>query len=391
METLRQDLRQSARRLARSPGFTAAAVLSLGLGLGGNTTLFSVVNALLLRPLPVARPAEIAAVYTSDFSGERYGNSSYPDYLFLRDRVDAFSGLAAYGLQPLSLAVGSAPEMVVGETVSGSYFEVLGVGVARGRALRPDDDAPGAAPVVVLGHALWQGRFGGDEGVVGRALTLSGRSFTVAGVAPPGFGGLTRGLQSQLWLPASARRLLRQGDGLDNRGDRSLSIVGRLRPGVALSAAQAQLDVAAGQLHQDHPDLWTDAQGRGRRLSLLPEHRFRLDPQVQGPLLGFLGLLAVIAGVVLLIAGVNVANLLLTRHAARRQEVAVRLSLGASRRRVVRLFLTETLLVGGLGGAVGLLLASWATDLLTAFRPPLPVPVQLEVVMDARVLAFAGL
>jgi predicted permease len=390
METLRQDLRLSVRRLGRSPAFTAVAVLSLGLGIGGNTALFSIANALLLRPLPVARPSEIAAVFTSDYSGDRYGNSSYADYLDVRDRAQGFAGLVAYAFQPLSLSAGRAPEMVVGETVSGNYFTVLGVDAVRGRTLRPDDDSAGAAPVVVLSHALWQSRFAGDEGLVGRPLALSGQSFTVAGIAAPGFGGLTRGLQSQLWLPASARRVLRQGQDSANRGDRSVSIVGRLRPGVTGAAAQAQLDVIAAQLQREHPDQWTDARGGGRRLSLLPERRIRLDPQVQGPFFGFMGLLAVIGGVVLLIAGVNVANLLLTRHAARRQEVAVRLSLGASRHRLVRLFLTETLLVGALGGATGLLMASWAMDLLTAFRPPFPVPIQLEVGMDGRVLAFAA-
>jgi putative ABC transport system permease protein len=390
MDALRQDLRHAARRLARSPGFTAVALLSLGLGIGGNTIVFSVVNALFLRPLPVARPAEVAAVFTSDHSGGRYGTSSFPDYLDIRERTDAFAGLTAYAFQPLSLAVGGVPEMVVGEAVSANYFDVLGVEAARGRALRPEDDAPGAPPVVVLGHALWQGRFAGDEGLVGRSLTLSGRSFTVVGVAPPGFGGLTRGLQSALWLPASVDESLRAGQRLASRGARDFQLLGRLKPGVGLEQAQARLDLVAAQLQKEHPDLWTDAAGRGRRLSLLPESRVRLFPQVQGPVLGFVGLLTAIVGVVLVIACVNVANLLLTRHAARRQEVAIRLSLGASRGRLVRHFLTETLVVGALGGACGVLLALWATDLLTAFRPPLPFPVQLDVAVDGRVLGFAA-
>lgn len=381
------DLRLAARRLRGSPGFTAAAVLSLGLGIGASTTVFGLVDALLLRPLPVADPGTVVAVYTSDFSGPAHGATSYPDYLAFRDS-GAFDGLVAYTMAPLGLA-GEGAGRVWSEIVTGDYFTTLGIPVARGRGLTPADDRPGAPAVVVLSHALWQRAFGGDAGVAGRTVTLSGRPFTVVGVAGPGFSGLTRGLAMDLWVPMAARPAL-TGDPrvLENRGERGLMLLGRLREGRP-AVAQARLHALAQSLRAQYPQEWTDVRQEARRISLLPEWQARIQPMLSGPVNAFLALLAAIVLLVLLAACANVATLFLARLVRRRREVAVRLSLGAGRGRLVRQFVCETLLVAILGGALGVALAFGAAEAVAAMRLPLPVTLTLDLRPDLRVLGFA--
>jgi predicted permease len=365
-------------------------VLSLAFGIGANTVIFGLANAVLLRPLPVANPDDVVALYTSDHSGPRYSTSSYPDYLDFRDKTDVFSGLAASGFEALSFAQEGQTARVWAEVVTGNYFPFLGIPVARGRGLVPEDDAPSAAPVAVLSHGTWSRRLGGDESILGRTLTLNGRPVTVAGVAAPSFTGLTRGIGVDLWLPLAVHmKLVGREDRLDNRGSRRLQILGRLRPGVTAEAAQARLDVLARQLREAYPQQWTDVREEGRRITVVPERLARVSPRIRGPVIGFFGLLMLVVGLVLLIACANVANLLLARMAARRREIAIRLSLGALRGRIVRQFVTETALATLLGGALGVLIAVWCADGLTAWRLPLPLPVELEVAVDWRVLLFA--
>lgn len=389
MDGLLQDLRHAARRLASSPGFTAVAAVILGLGIGANTTAFGVLNGLLLRPLPVREPARLAAVFTSGFSEGKYGGSSYPDYVDFRDGADAFAGLMAHAPQPLALSESGQMELVIGETVTGNYFDVLGVPAARGRTFLPEEDrTPGTHPVAVVSHRLWVRRFASDPALVGRSLTLNGQAFTVVGIAPEGFPGMMRGLATDVWIPMMMRPRVRPSEDLTNRGSRSLLVMGRLRDGADIVQARAQLEAIAGRLNAQYPGQWSDVQKHPRRVSVAPESEVRIHPVARGAVLGVTGLLGVVAGLVLLISCANVANLLLARTASRAQEVAIRLSLGASRARLLRQFLSESVLLAGLGGLLGVLMAVWATDLLSAFQPPLPVPVQLDVHLDLRVLAF---
>ncbi|MET0555680.1 MAG: ADOP family duplicated permease [Vicinamibacteria bacterium] len=389
MRGLAMDVRLAARRLGASPGFALAAVLSLALGIGATTTIASLAQAVLLRPLPVAEPERVVAVYTSDYSGPAYGASSYPDYLDLR-ASGVFDGLVAYQMAPLGLAADGVSARVWAEFVTGDYFGTLGISVARGRALSAGDDGPGAAPVAVVSHALWQRLLGGDATVLGREVTLSGRPFTVVGVAPPGFAGLTRGLAMDLWVPMAARPALgADARVLEARGDRGLLLLGRLPAGVPLAAARARLATVAASLRAAHPQEWTDVRKGTRRIGLLPEWQARLQPMLAGPVQVFLALLGAIALVVLLTACANVANLFLARLVRRRREVAVRLSLGAGRGRLVRQFLAETLLVALAGGGLGTLLAYAATGAIASARLPLPLPVALDVHPDPRVLGLA--
>jgi putative ABC transport system permease protein len=386
---LGQDLRLAIRSLRRSPGFTAIALLTLAIGIGANTTLFGVVDALYLTPLPVREPERVAMVYTSDYSGPRYGTSSYPDFGDFRSQPGLFESLAAYTLEAAALSTGEEPARVWCELVSADFFPSLSVAMQLGRPLGPGDDRESAEPAVVISHGLWQRRLAGDSAVLGRRVEISGTPFTIVGVAPPSFTGLSRGLAAEAWVPLAMRgRLVPGSNSLENRGSRFLSLVGRLSRGVGIRDAQARLDVLASQLRAAHPDEWTDLGGKTRRISLVPESQARVPPMASGPVLGFSALLGLVVAVLLLVAGANVAGLMLARASTRRREIAVRLALGANRARVVRLFLAESVLVAVLGGVLGILVAVWATRALRAFSLPLPVPIHLQVAVDARVLAF---
>jgi predicted permease len=390
VESLWRDVIYGARMLRKSPGFSAVVVFTLALGIGGTTTIFSLVDATLLRPLPVAHPAQMVAIFTSDFSGPLYGTSSYPDYADFRENNGVFSGMVAWQFTAFSLATTGTAERVYGELVSGNYFEVLGVRPALGRGFRAEEGSTkGARPVAVISHALWEKRFAGARDVLGSSISLNGVPFTVVGVAPPGFSGLTRGLVADLWVPAAILpRILPGNDDMTNRGSRSFFLMGRLNPGADLAQAQARFRVIARQLHQSYPAQWTDVHSRPRVITLVPESRARVFPQARGTLLGVFALLMTVAGFVVLIACANVAGLLLARGSTRRREIAIRQTMGATRGRLVRQLLIESLLLALAAGAGGLFLAMWGTRLLGSFRPPLPVPFRLDLAIDARVLGF---
>ncbi len=391
MDSLKQDFLYALRQLRRSPGFALVAVLTLALGIGANAAVFSVVDGLFLRPPPqVSHPDRLVWIYTSDFSGPPYSASSYPDFEAFRDQKELLEGAAAFSPRPVNLVEGGHTTRLMSELVSADYFGLLGVRPELGRAFRPEEgEAP--TPVVVIGHGLWQRRFGGDPGIVGKAVHLNGGTFTVVGVAPPEFRGSIRGLRVEVWVPFQAEPLLTGSqDFVGHRSNRGLFVIGRLRPGVTPARAQAGFRVVARRLHQAYPDSWTDAHDRGRRITVVPERLSRVPMMIRGTAVGLAGLLMGVVGLVLLLCCANVANLLLARAAGRGREFAVRRSLGAGRGRLIRQLLTESAILGALGGMVGLLLAAWAVRLFPALLPPLPVPLQFDVSPDWRVLAFTA-
>jgi len=389
MDTLRQDLRFALRQLIRSPGFAVLAVAMLGLGIGATTTIFSVINTVFLRPpAHVREPERLVAVFTSDFSGPRFGTSSYPDFVEFAAGAAGLEGLAATTPRPFSVAMGNQNFRAFGEMVSDEFFGLLGVPLVLGPGFTPG----GSETDAVIGYGLWQRWLGGAADVVGRTIRLSGHTFTIAGVAPEGFNGTMRGVRVETWTPLAAQRVLSPDDDMfANRGDRGLFLVGRLRDGVTPAEAQSQLDVVAARLHRAYDRVWTDRTGGARVVTVLPERDARIFPTIRGPVTQFLALLMGVACLVLVICCANLANLLLARGTARRREVAVRLALGGSRSRLVRQLLTEGLLLASAGAVAGVVLATWATGALASFEPPLPVPVALEFPLDARILLFTVL
>jgi macrolide transport system ATP-binding/permease protein len=395
-DTLRQDIRFGLRLLRTSPVSTLTAMASLALGIGANAAMFTIVNAALLRPLPVTAPDDLAFVYSGDRDSP-WSVTSYPAYVDYRDRNAVFSGLAAYSEIGVSLNAGDAPELVRGAIVTGNYFDVLGVSAARGRVLTPADDRePGGHPVVVIGHGLWMRRLGGRPDVVGQTLTINGRAYTILGVTAPEFRGVNLLEDIQVFVPMMMQAAVRpprasfsgemDPDLLTRRESGWLSLVGRLRPELAADKARAGLTTLASQIEQAYPD-----SRRGLVISLYPVSR--IDPRAYPIFRNVAWLLMAVVGLVLLIATANVASLLLARGVARRREIALRLALGGSRVRLVRQLLTETLLLAIGGAGLGLLTAAWSLQALLQAIPATGVfSFRLDLPIDWRVLAFtAGL
>jgi predicted permease len=374
------DLRYGIRTLARSPGFTLIATVVLALGIGVNATVFSLTNAFFLRPLPVSDPETIVRVYSN-----RVSNTRYPTYVELRDRNSTLSVLAAFQLRSFGLRLGAENEHAFGEIVSGNYFDLVGVNAVAGRLLAPEDDRPGAPPVVVLSHAFWKGRLGGALDAVGRTISLNGQPFTVVGIAPKTFTGILAPLVGAFWVPNATDSVLRPSlDPAARLESQTFHLAGRLKPGVDRGHAQADLDTIARQLRAA-----AGRPGDGQAVSVYGSTM--LHPEISQPITVFTSVLMVVVALVLMIVCVNVANLVLARAAGRDVELAVRQSLGAGRGRLIRQLLTESLILSAIGAAGGLGIAYWTTRLAASAELPVPVPIALDLSLDVRVLAFTTL
>ncbi len=385
LDSLGQDVRLGLRALRMRPGFTAVALVSLALGIGANTAVFTLVNEAFLRPLPVAAPEQLVSLQ-NDTSRSMFPAFSYPNYEDFRDRSDAFSGLIAYRFAPLSVSHDGIAERMWGYLVSGNYFEVLGIEPALGRLLSPEDDVlPGGHPVVVLSHRSWVSRFGGERGILGKDVLVNGRSYTVIGVAAPGFDGTEIVVAPEVFIPIAMQAAIdRRRDWLDDRAAENIYLQGRLRPGVGLERAQASLDSVAIELEREHPRV-----NEGKKVSL--SSAGLMSGRMRSGLLGFTGLLMGVVGFALLLSCTNLANLLLARAAERRREIGMSLALGAGRLRLVRRLITECLVLSLGGGVLGFFVALWLVRLVAAFRPPIDFPLALDLNMDLRVLLFTFL
>jgi putative ABC transport system permease protein len=371
LETLWQDARFGARTLAKNPGFTAVAVVALALGIGANTAIFSVVNTILLRPLPYKDPDRLVMVWEKGAAdGFPINSTSAANFIDWRDQNQVFEGVAVMGRASFNLTGVGEPLRVDGRRVSANLFRLLGVEPQLGRAFLPEEDAPGASRVVILSHGLWQRRFGSDPGVVGKPLAMSGRSYTVVGVTPPQFEFPSR--QDELWVPIAF-----SPQEAANRGNNSYEVLGRMKPGVSLEQARSEMNTIAARLKQQYPDVVKS------NASVVVS----LHEQVVGDIRPALLVLLGAVGFVLLVACANVANLLLARSAVRRKEIALRVALGAGRLRLIRQFLTESVLLAALGGAAGMMLSLWGVNMLKAFIPENISEVG-AIAVDARVLGF---
>jgi predicted permease len=385
VEALLRDLRHAARALRRQPGFATMAIATLALATGPNAAIFSLLDALLLRPLPVHEPERLVALNNTS-PRRTFPIFSHPSYQDLK-AVPAFAGLIAYRVVPVNLSRGEeVGQRTWGTLVSGDYFDVLGVGAFQGRLLGPGDDRErGGHPVVVVSHSSWQRRFGSDPGLVGSTLVANGRPYTVVGIAAPGFSGSETVAAPELWFPLSMQAQVEVGrDTLDDRGAESLFVQGRLAPGVDARTAQAALEAALPALAEAHPESYRDRRVLVSRAGLFGSFG-------AGTVTSFTGSLTFFAGLVLLLACTNLANLLLARGTARAGEVATLLALGASRGQLVRRLLAESLLLSAAGSALGVLLAAWLIGLANRAVPAVSFfPLALELHLDGRVLAFAA-
>lgn len=396
-ETLLKDIRYALRWMRRSPGFSAVAILSLGIGVGVNTAMFSLVDSLLFRPLPVSSPRTLVDVFTTGGDGDQYATNSYQDFLDLKVQNTVFSDMTGYSPMMAPLSLGERSRVTLGQVVTSNHFTLLGVQPFLGRLLVPSDDDPGAPRVVVIAFRMWQREFGSDPNIVGRSITLRGQAYTIAGVAPQSFTGVVPLLTPELWLPVQYVEEVEPAGitdsvpspigttRLERRGTRWMFVKGRLKDGVTAAQANANVALIGRQLEAANPQT-----NKNRAMAAIPTEDVRLlVPQAGGVLsIGAAGLMSIV-GLVLLIACANVAGMLLARASTRRREISVRLAVGASRGRLVQQLLVEGALLGMLGAAAAVALAWGLVQVLQGIQLPLPVDVAFDLRIDARVLAFS--
>jgi putative ABC transport system permease protein len=383
MQTLFQDLRYGFRQLLKRPGFTFLAIISMALGIGANTAIFSLVDTVVFRPLPVRNASELQELYGTLHNGADYTIQSYLNYKDYRDRNQVFSGLIAYRIVVASLSHHGNNERVWGTVVSWNYFDVLGVQPALGRGFLPEEDqTPNSHPVVVLSYGCWQKRFSADPAIVGRTVSLNNVVFTVVGVAPKGFIGTEVAYAPEMWVPMMMGPVIEPGSKwLEQRDSDNLFVVGRLKPGVTKAQAEASLKAVTLQMGKEHP-----AENAGRGIELIPPGLFL--PEIRNSIFAFAAVLTAVGALVLLLACVNLANLLLARATERRKEIAIRLAVGASRARLVRQLMTESVMLSLLGASCGVLVAAWINQLVRAIKLPTDFALVFDLRIDWRVIAF---
>jgi putative ABC transport system permease protein len=396
LEEFFADARFAVRWLRKSPGFTFVAVASLAIGIGFNTALFTVIDALLFKPLPVAEPRRLVDVFTSDSTGTvRFSTSSYPDYLDLLRRNDVFEDIVGYSPMFAAVNLDNRSRLTMGEIVTGNYFQVFGVRPAIGRTITLDDDSPAAPRVVMVSYRYWTRELGSAPDVVGRLVRIRGNPHTIVGVAPESFTGMVPILSPELWLPVSAslevepvgmHDTIPSPTGttrLNRRADRWMFMRARLKPGRTIEEARANLAVVMAGLERENP-----ATNRGRRVSLKATSDVHLHPVADPVVVPIAAGLMIVFGLVLLIACANVASMLLARASSRQKEIGIRLAIGASRARVMRQLVTEAFVLSVAGAVAGTLLAWWLTSIAAALSLPLPIPLAFDVRIDGRALAF---
>ena len=392
LEQFRADVRYAISWLLRSPAFALVAIASLAIGIGFNTALFSVIDALLLRPLPIERPDRIIDIYTKGSDGDTYATTSYPDYQDLKAQNAVLTDMLGYSPAIAAVKMSDQSRMALGEVVTGNYFTLLGVPATIGRTLLPEDDRPGAPRVVTLSHRIWMRDYGGDQAVLGKTMHIRGQAYTIVGVINERFHGMVPMLQPEMWLPlawvddvepAGIQDVVPSSgtNRLDTRGQRWLFIKARLKEGETAERAEANLQVIMSQLATAHPK--TNA-----KRTLAVATNVRVHPMADKMMRPIAAGLMLGVGLVLLVACANVANMLLARASGRQKEIGIRLAIGASRGRLVRQLLTESLVLALLGAGAGIALGTALLQLVEAIPLPVPVPLALTLRIDSRVLMF---
>ena len=395
LETFLADVRFSFRWLSKSPGFTLLAIASFAIGIGFNSALFTMVDALLFRPLPVANLDRLVDIYTSSLDGDTYGTSAYPDVIDWKRANTVFDDVMAFSPSFGAVSRGDRSRLIMGEVVTGSYFQTLGVSAALGRTLLPEDDVPGASRVVVLSHRSWVRDYASSKSAIGETMRIHGQPYTIVGVVPDGFTGMMPMLAPEMWTttihiddvePGGIQDSVPSPTGttrLDRRGQRWLFVKAKLKAGVTLAQAQAGMNTLWNSLMTEYPQT-----NRDRRLSLLRTRDVHIHPEADKTLMPIASGLMVVVGMVLMIACANVASMLLARASGRQKEIGIRLAMGANRWRVVRQLVTESIVLSGLGSLAGLALGWFLLRGATSVALPIPIPLSLGLQMDARVLVF---